>query len=214
MPLASAPTGDERAVLDALRAGDEAAFARLVRDHTGVLLAVARCCVPGRAEQVVRDTWLAVIDGLDRYDGRASLKSWIVRTCMDAASAHRPGMDAAPDSRRDLDSGRFHPRGHRREPGRWATPPAAWPADAHGAEANELLIRTIAALPPRERAVIALRDVAGLPREDIGEALGLSGGEQRAALHRARTRTWAALERHFQRLLPTAGAVDRGTLSG
>jgi RNA polymerase sigma-70 factor (ECF subfamily) len=213
MPLASAPAGDERTVVAALRAGDEAVFARLVDDHTGVLLGVARCCVPGAAEDVVRETWRAVVHGLDGFDGRPSLKAWIVRSCLDAASARRPPQRAAAGPQPQLDASRFHPPDHRRQPGRWAIPPAAWPA-ADAADLRQPVTRAIAGLPPLERAVTALRDVAGLPLEEVGSALGLSAAEQRAALHRARTKARAALERHFAGLTPAARPVDLGARAG
>jgi RNA polymerase sigma-70 factor, ECF subfamily len=193
MSPASAPAADG-AVLDAVRAGDEAAFARLVRDHSGVLLEVARCYDPPGAQQVVQDTWLAVIDGIDGFDGNSSLRSWIVRLCRDAAAARRTANDAPADGPAGPDDGRLR-AGDDALPGHWAVRPEEWPRSDERRPLHELTIHAIGRLPAAERAVIALRDVAGLPCDDVCEALGVSPAEQRALLHRARTTARAALAR-------------------
>jgi RNA polymerase sigma-70 factor, ECF subfamily len=201
---------EEAALVDALLSGQESAFARLVDEYRPGLLRMARTYVASDAdaEEVVQETWLAVVKGLDRFERRSSLRTWIFRILMniartrgkresrsipfssafDAASA--PGEPA-------VDPDRFLPAGDR-YPGHWAAPPAPWPEQAAlTGEALEAVKRAIEELPPAQREVITLRDVVGCSSEEACNALGVSETNQRVLLHRARSKVRAALEREF-----------------
>jgi len=191
-----------------LRAGDEAAFEALVARHYATMLAVAQTYVKGRAvaEEVVQETWLAVIQGLDRFEGRASLKTWIlsilvnkaktrgVREARSVPFASLAGEDDAPA----VDPGRF--RGPDDAfPGHWQAYPRNWGADVAVGDRETIraAMGAIAALPPAQQTVIRMRDVEGYSSEEVCDALDVSEGNQRVLLHRARSRVRAALEEHL-----------------
>ena len=200
--------------LAALRAGDERAFAALVDELSPGMLRVARGYVrtDGAAEEVVQDAWLAVVKGLDRFEGRSTLQTWIFgivinlargRGVRDARSV--PFASLVDDDEPALGPERFLPPGHDRWPGHWAIAPAPWPDRAlETAEAIATLRVAVAALPEAQRAVITLRDIVGCSAEETCNALDLSDTNQRVLLHRARTRVRAALEAAF-------GATERLT---
>jgi RNA polymerase sigma-70 factor (ECF subfamily) len=202
---------EERELLGRLRAGDEQAFETLVERYHGTMLSVARTYVKTRAsaEEVVQDAWLGVLKGLDRFEGRSSLKTWILRILVNKAMT-RGGREArsvpfsslaredepepaVPGERfRGADDG---------FPGHWN----AYPADWRGLPEERLLGRetialakgVIEELPEAQRLVITLRDVQGCSSEEVCSVLGVSEGNQRVLLHRARSRVRAALEGHF-----------------
>ena len=205
---------DDERLLVALRNGDEAAFASLVDAYGGMLLRLARMHVPSRAvaEEVVQETWLAVLRGLDRFEGRSSLQTWIVSILLNTArSRGERERRTLPLSflRRRQEEGRDEPavdgerfQGRRGEsPGWWAVPPQRWeqPEEALSRdEARAVMSDAIRGLPSRQREVIALRDLSGWSAEEACNALGLSETNQRVLLHRARSKVRAALEEHFQ----------------
>ncbi len=203
---------DERALVAALRRGDEAAFVALVDRHGAALLRLARTFVRDRAvaEEVVQETWLAVLSGIDRFEGRSSLKTWIfqilsnrarTRAVRERRSAPFASFGAeGDDDETAVDADRFRGEGHRWA-GHWAAAPSDW---SHLPEERLLGQETLAcvrdaieALPPRQADVIVLRDVEGWPPEEVCAALGISDGNQRILLHRARSKVRAALERYF-----------------
>jgi RNA polymerase sigma-70 factor (ECF subfamily) len=195
-----------------LRAGDREAFAELVDAWSPVLLRVALMHVSTRAsaEEVVQDTWLAVIGQLDRFEGRSSLRTWVFRILENQARSRGvrearavPWSSAFPDQGEDsgptVDPARF--RGpDDRWPGGWtpAGRPSAWeppPEDAAvAAEIRHELRAALDELPQRQRTVVELRDVHGLSSEETCAELGLSPGNQRILLHRGRARLRARLE--------------------
>ncbi len=191
----------------ALRAGDEAAFAAVVREwHTG-LLRVARIFTPSRAvaEEVVQETWLRVLGALDRFEGRSSLKTWVFRILVNTAKtrAQREGrsipfsalQDPARVPEAAVEPERFLPDDHPQHPGGWASPPRELPEDRLIAtETRDVIAQAIEALPANQRAVISLRDVEGWSSEEVRNALDLSEVNQRVLLHRARARVRQALE--------------------
>jgi RNA polymerase sigma-70 factor (ECF subfamily) len=203
-------TLDETRLVEALRAGDEDAFRELVRMYNASLLRVARIYVPTQAlaEEVVAETWLAVLEGIDRFEGRSSLKTWIFRILANRAktravrerrtlplSAFEPERIQEPA----LDSGRFRDWEDPRWPGHWAVPPTPWPEDRLLAtETREKLAEAIEALPGTQRAVISLRDLEGWSAEEVCNALGLSETNQRVLLHRARSKVRKALEDYLK----------------
>jgi RNA polymerase sigma-70 factor, ECF subfamily len=205
------PADDEQLVA-ALRRGDAQAFGALVDRHSPAMLRVALAHVPSRAaaEEAVQETWIAVLRGIDRFEGRAQLKTWLFRILTNIAirTGMRERRSVPFSALADAESGggepvvdreRFLPADHERWPGHWALPPARWPTPEEGLLAGEtraVIAAAIAALPPAQRTVISLRDVEGWSSEEVGEALEITPGNQRVLLHRARSRVRAAIERH------------------
>jgi RNA polymerase sigma-70 factor (ECF subfamily) len=200
----------EAQLLEALRAGDEAAFAQLVREYQPSLVRVARIYVSSQAaaEEVAAETWLGVLKGLDRFEGRSSLRTWIFRILTNIAKtrAQRDGRTLPFSALQDpgrvpeaaLDADRFLDPEHPRWPGHWAVRPEPWPEDALvAAETQALVAEAIEALPPAQRAVISLRDVEGWSSEEVRNALELSETNQRVLLHRARSKVRRALESYL-----------------
>ena len=190
-----------------LRSGDERAFADLVERHHATMLAVARHHVKTRAvaEEVVQEAWIGVIKGLDRFEGRSSLKTWILRILVNTAKTRgvRESRSIPYSSLPEepaVDPDRFRGAGDR-YPGGWRAFPADWsalPEEALTArETLQVAMAAIEALPDPQRTVIAMRDVHGCGPEEVCAALELSDGNQRVLLHRARSKVRAALEAHL-----------------
>jgi RNA polymerase sigma-70 factor, ECF subfamily len=200
-------------LVEALRRGDEAAFAGLADELNGPLMRLALVHVPSRAvaEEVVQDTWVGVIRGIDRFEGRSSLRTWIFQILLNNARTRGQRerrtlpfsslRRSNPEERDEpaVDADRF--QGRRGEyPGHWARPPAEWDSPEErlaGDAAREVLLSAISKLPERQREVLALRDIQGYTAEDVCNALRLTETNQRVLLHRARSKVRAALERHF-----------------
>jgi RNA polymerase sigma-70 factor (ECF subfamily) len=201
----------EAQLLEALRSGDEGAFTALVREYQPSLVRVARMFVSSQAaaEEVAQETWLGVLNGLDRFEGRSSLRTWIFRILTNIAKtkAVREGrtlpfsalQDPARVPEAAVDADRFLDSEHPRWPGHWAAKPTPWPEDALvAAETRERLAEAIEALPATQRAVISLRDIEGWSSEEVRNALDLSETNQRVLLHRARSKVRAALESYLE----------------
>ena len=189
----------ETSVLEALRAGDDVAFATLVKEYGASMLRVARMYVGSRAvaEEVVQEAWLAVLNGIDRFEGRSSLKTWIFRILTNIAKTRGqregrsvPFSSLAPDDEQSVDPDRFAENGH------WASPPRSWgPEDTLLAgETMAVVEAAIAELPPGQAIVISMRDVEGFSAEEACNALDISETNQRVLLHRARSKVRQALE--------------------
>jgi RNA polymerase sigma-70 factor (ECF subfamily) len=187
----------DEALLDRLRNGDETAFLALVGRYNGSLLRVARTYVPNDAvaEEVVQDTWIGVVRGVDRFEGRSSFKTWLFRILVNRARTtgvreHR--HDTFDPTEPAVSPDRFDASGA------WAEPIAPWESDADDrlvADTWAASLRTaLDGLPERQRDVVVLRDVEGLRSEDVCAVLGISEGNQRVLLHRGRSRLRAALE--------------------
>jgi RNA polymerase sigma-70 factor, ECF subfamily len=208
--------GDDAGLIEALRAGDESAFVELIHAHHSVLLRVAMTYVSSRAvaEEVVQDTWLGVLKGLDRFEGRSSLKTWIFKIAANIARTRamregrcRPFSSLAAGegerSERSVDPDRFFPPDHPRHPGHWSRGPAAWETPEErllSGETRDVILAAIEQLPPAQRLIVTLRDVEGWSADDACQALELTDGNQRVLLHRARSKLRAALEHHFTRV--------------
>jgi RNA polymerase sigma-70 factor, ECF subfamily len=187
---------DDRLV-EALRAGDEDAFQQLLAMYHGPLMRLARNYVSSAAvaEEVVQDTWVAVLDGIDRFRGASSLKTWIFRILVNRAMTrgvreHRsvPFSSLTPgeeDEGPTVSADRFTAEGS------WAVAPRPFelPEDrAALLELREQLREALAELPERQRLVVGLRDVEGLSSEEVCDLLDLSVENQRVLLHRGRAR--------------------------
>jgi RNA polymerase sigma-70 factor, ECF subfamily len=203
---------DDHLLVERLRAGDEEAFMDLVVSWSPSMLRVARMYVPSQAvaEDVVQETWLGVLNGIDRFERRSSLRTWVFsilvnrartrgererRTVPFAALAREEGEDgySAVDADRFVGSGN--------EIGAWASPPVRWWEEPEraldSAEAVQRIQAEIEKLPEMQRLVITMRDVDGLSSEEVRSALDISETNQRVLLHRARAKVRAALEDYY-----------------
>jgi RNA polymerase sigma-70 factor (ECF subfamily) len=196
---------DDGALAAALRARDEAAFRTLVDAWTPLMTRVARSHVStdASADEVVQDAWVAVLHGIDRFEGRSSLRTWTFRILTNIARTRgvREKRSVPLSSLRPtVDPGRF--RGPEDAyPGGWKVFPVEWPdpEDAVvGAERTAVVTRAIAALPERQQLVITLRDVHGFSGEEVCELLELSQANQRVILHRARATVRAAVAEQYE----------------
>jgi len=199
----------ELELVASLRQGDEPAFVALVQKCHPSMVRLARVFVTSEAiaEEVAQESWLAVLEGIGGFEGRSSLRSWIFSIVANRARsrARREGRSAPFSSFEEqedepaVDPDRFNPSGHLWA-GHWSAPPVRW-ADEQLLlqETLQLTKKAIEMLPPAQRQVIELRDVEGCSAVEVCEALGVSDGNQRVLLHRARSRLRAILEPQLRR---------------
>ena len=203
-------TTAEADLLARLRAGDETAFEALVAQLYGTMLTVARTYVKDQAvaEEVVQESWLAVIRGLDRFEGRSSLKTWILSILVNQAKTRGtrearsvPFASLAPEDHAPAVAPERFQGPHEQYSGGWRSFPAKWDAAADSVlqdrETLRVAMRAIAELPLTQQTVIRMRDVEGYSSEEVCATLDVSEGNQRVLLHRARSRVRSALERHL-----------------
>jgi RNA polymerase sigma-70 factor, ECF subfamily len=193
----TSPAQDERRQIERLRSGDEAEFIRLVTEHHDAMLRLALTFVRSHAvaEEVVQDTWLGVLRGIDRFEGRARLRTWLLAILVKrarSAGVKEARSVAVGDAGPIVDASRFGPDGG------WIKPPEQWVEDADerlGAGAlRGVLVRTLTAMPDRQRAVVMLRDVDGLRADEVCEVMAISAANERVLLHRGRGHLREALE--------------------
>ncbi len=200
-------SANERRLLARLRAGDERAFRALVADLGPSLLRVARAYVRDSevAAEIVQETWVAALGGLDNFEGRSSLRTWVFTILANCArrrgktesrSAPFSSLNAGASEEIELD--RFFPTNHHRWASCWTTINTRWEALPEEAlsteEANAAIMETLKSLPPNQAAVITLRDIEGWSSEEVCSLLVLSSANQRVLLHRARLAVRHALE--------------------
>jgi RNA polymerase sigma-70 factor (ECF subfamily) len=207
---AAADGPSDQELVDGLRRRDEAAFMALVDRYHDSLVRLAMSFVSTRAaaEDVAQETWLGVLQGIDRFEGRSSLKTWLFRILVNraktrgvrdarsvpfsalAAEAEGEGPSVEPE--------RFHREGP--EAATWAAPPQQWGGEERllAGETREVIRAAIDELPHAQRAVISLRDVEGVGAAEVCELLDLTEGNQRVLLHRARSKVRRALEDYFE----------------
>lgn len=218
---------DDAALVAALRRGDERAFAQVVEAFHPVLRRVARGYLRSddAVGDVVQETWIAVLNGLDRFEGRSSLRTWVVSILVNIARRHAVkeartvpfSAAAAPsgDGGAAFDPDRFQGPGDP-YPGHWAAAPTPWTDEPEAAattrETVEAVTEAVAALPGTQRTVVTLRDVEGWTGPEVAAALGISEGNQRVLLHRGRAKVRAALDPHLVR--PGARTADRSVPDG
>jgi RNA polymerase sigma-70 factor, ECF subfamily len=192
---------DDATLVARLRSGDEVAFATVVREWSPAMLRVARVHVSthASAEEVVQEAWIGVVRGLDRFEGRAQLRTWVFRILVNVArrrgrteirmNAELSVPTVDPDRFRDADDP--YPGHWRAEaaPTDWGPEPVVLAAEFRG-----VLARALAELPERQRAVVELRDVHGFDCEEVCQLLELTAANQRVLLHRGRAKLRGALE--------------------
>ena len=190
---------DEGALVAALRAGDEGAFAQLVDRHTPSMIRVARGYVPSHeiAEDVVQETWIALLKGIDKFEGRSSLRTWLFTVLINIAKTRgvRERKDVEVQMKAfaggSVDPARFRPAGDE-WPGHWrpSEVPAPFPDSPEGSLlSNELTAvarRGLEGLPERQRIVVTMRDMLGLESDEVCELLDITVANQRVLLHRGR----------------------------
>ncbi len=183
---------DDADLVERLQAGDEDAFVEMVTRYQARLVRFAQATVGSRAvaEEVTQDTWLAVVRGVERFEGRSSFQTWLFRILLNRArsAVGREQRAGRPD---DTLEERFDASGA------WASPPVPW-ADQVDDQliAEHLATRVqdyLPELPESQRQVVVLRDVDGLAPAEVAELLGISDGNQRVLLHRGRARLRALL---------------------
>ena len=207
---------NERALVFALRSGDEAAFVHLIDRYGPGLLRVASSYVRSRAvaEEVVQEAWLGVLRGIDRFEGRSSLKTWIFRIAVNVAKTRatreaRSIPFSALTDEPTVDPERF-------ADDRWQSPPTSFER-LEERDAIRCLEAAIACLPAQQRQVITLRDVCGLSSTEVCQLLSLSPENQRVLLHRARAKARAAIEQlqlDDRALIPVANTLGASSAEG
>jgi RNA polymerase sigma-70 factor (ECF subfamily) len=204
-------TVDETTLIAGLRDGDDAAFAQLVDRHTRSLLRVARGYVPSReiAEEVVQETWLALLKGIGNFEGRSSLRTWLFAVMINIAKSRgvREKRDAdaafAAFTGRTVDPDRFRTADDP-YPGHWkqGEEPSPFPDTPEGSVLGNELVdiarRELDTLPDRQRAVVTLRDMLGFDSSEVCEVLDISIANQRVLLHRGRAAVRQALEDYLK----------------
>jgi RNA polymerase sigma-70 factor (ECF subfamily) len=204
-------TVDESTLIAGLRDGDETVFAQLVDQHTPSMLRVARGYVPSNeiAEEVVQDTWIALLKGIDNFEGRSSLRTWLFAVMINIAKARgvreRRDADAAVAAYTGgtVDAARFR-TGEDPWPGHWreGQEPTPFPDTPEGSVLGDELIdvarRELETLPERQRIVVTLRDMLGFDSSEVCELLDVSVANQRVLLHRGRAAVRAVLEDYLE----------------
>jgi RNA polymerase sigma-70 factor, ECF subfamily len=204
---------DEAQLLESLRMGDECAFAAIVEEYGPTMMRLARLHVRERsvAEEVVQEAWLGMLRGIERFEGRSPLKTWLFRivtnlaktrgvrearsipfSALAGAELEEEGPSIAPERFRGPDD---------RWAGHWAAPPVDWARPEEellSAETRTVVVDAIAALPEVQRTVITLRDIEGWSTEEVCNALDVTETNQRVLLHRARTKVRRALDDYLQ----------------
>jgi RNA polymerase sigma-70 factor (ECF subfamily) len=207
----SRTTSDDRTLVELLRAGDETAFMMLIDELGPSMRRVARMYVStdAVADDVVQEAWLGVLKGLDGFEGRSSLRTWIFRILVNTAKTRgkreRRNVPFSSIAGDNLDAPTFDPASFvasGESEGSWSTLPFDWrgmPEErAEATETIRVIGGAIAMLPPLQAEVIRMRDVLGWSSEEVRNALDISETNQRVLLHRARAKVRQALEEHFR----------------
>jgi RNA polymerase sigma-70 factor (ECF subfamily) len=203
---APAAASDEE-VVAALRAGDERTFRELFERSYPMMKRVARGYVSSDAvaEEIVQETWMAIVTGIERFEGRSALGTWMFSILTNQAKSHsareRRALPFSSVPHADVQEPAVDPDRFQKDdeawPGHWATPPRPWQKPERrllSLEAREQLKEALAQLPERQRLIVALRDIEGLSAEEVCDLLDLSHANQRVLLHRGRSRLRAFLE--------------------
>jgi RNA polymerase sigma-70 factor (ECF subfamily) len=210
---------DEQTLIERLKARDESAFVELIESYYGYLFPLADFYVSNKAvaEEVVQETWLAVLKGIDRFEGRSSFKTWISQIVMNQARTRGvregrmvPFSEFADDDKPEpaIDPACFQLQ-HEGCPGHWSVAPRPWNDDPESqllsSESMTVLQNAVALLPDAQRLVLTMRDIQGDTPEEVCNVLSISETNQRVLLHRARSRVRGMVESHFSK----SGRTDR-----
>jgi RNA polymerase sigma-70 factor, ECF subfamily len=203
----AADFSDDVVLAKALSARDPDAFGYLVEHYHSPLVRLAQQYVPSRAiaDEVVQETWLAIVQGIDRFEHRSTLKTWMFKILVNIARSHGAkeqrtipfATNATPPDEPAVDPRRFR-RFTLHGRGQWKEPPCPWPGPeqrAVDADSAATIRAAIDRLPPDQREVVTMRDVLGWTAAEVCDALSISDGNQRVLLHRGRSKVRAALER-------------------
>jgi RNA polymerase sigma-70 factor (ECF subfamily) len=183
--VASRAVDDDADLVDRLRAGDESAFVALVGLYQQRMLRLAEMTVGSRAvaEEVTQDTWLAVVRGVERFEGRSTLKTWLFHILLNRARSTASREVRAGRPEQNVDE-RFD------RSGAWVTPPEPWADRADdrvvAAHLAERVQQLLPQLPDSQRQVVVLRDLEGQSPQDVAAVIGITDGNQRVLLHRGR----------------------------
>jgi len=205
---------DDLYLVEQLRSGNEAAFVSLIDRYAPTMLRLAMIYVRAQAiaEEVVQETWVGILEGIHRFEGRSSLKAWMFRILTNRAitRAQREGRSIPFSSLGDIDTDhaehavdpdQFLPADHRWS-GHWVSFPSNWQEIPEerllSQETSDYINRAIEALPPNQREIITLRDIEGWKAEETCAFLGISEVNQRVLLHRARSKVRGVLEQYFE----------------
>ncbi len=215
-PVASTRTlpADDLGLVRSLRDGDEEAFVELVEAWGAAMLRAALVHVSSRAvaEEVVQESWVTVLRHLARFEGRSSLRTWVLGIVINVARARGRAERRCTPTDEALDApgpllapGRFRPAGDE-WPRHWAIGPTPWPTPEQellAGETRRVILDAVAQLPPRQREVLVLRDIEGLPAQETCSMLAIGDANQRVLLHRARSRVRRAIEDYYRATEPT-----------
>ena len=208
-PVRTGARSDDEELVGGLRRGDERAFGELLDRYYRPMLRLAQSFVRDRAvaEEVVQDTWVAVLEGIDRFEGRSSLKTWLYRILSNQAKSRgererrsipESALAESAGGEAEVPEHRFRPLDDPERPGAWALPPLAWPHERLLARESINAVRdAIQRLPLAQQLVVGLRDIDGWSAEEVCDALEISSGNQRVLLHRARAKLRNELEGYF-----------------
>ncbi len=212
-PVPFVPDEAERRIVERLRAREEAAFIEIVERHHAALLRLAsrQLSDADAAEEVVQEAWIALLKGIDRFEGRSSLRTWLFRVVTNLSLTRRTrdsrreipfsafASDEAGADEPSVDPSRFHRLPFVRD--KWKASPADWgrgPEDLLlEGETRRFILDSVALLPVVQQDVIRLRDIEGCTSEEVCELLGITSGNQRVLLHRARSKVRGALAQHL-----------------
>ena len=204
---------DEAQLLKSLSEGDEDAFTWLVQQYHGSLVRLALSYVEDEvlAEEVAQETWIAVLRGLDRFESRSSLKTWIFTILVNRAKTYSQRekrtlllseFEDLLENEPTVDPDRFFPQDSQKSPGHWIKHPASWEDVPESImlsrELMNVVLTAIAALPSGQMTVITLCDIEGFSTEEACNILGVSETNQRVLLHRARAKIRSVLENYLK----------------
>ncbi len=190
---------EDAQLLDKMLGGDESAFVEIVTRYQSVLVRVAKLYVgsDATAEDVAQETWIAVLKGIERFEGRSSFKTWLLRICSNRARSigvreHRSVSLPSDDLAATVDPSRFN------QAGMWSDPPVPF-TELIDSRLDRVMVlaavrAAIDALDAPGQAVVTLRDVEGLSTTEVADLLGISEGNVRVILHRARAKVRASIE--------------------
>jgi len=194
---------NEQELIEKLLAGDEHAYRYVVQAYHNNMMYVAKSIVgPAIADEVIQESWISILKALPKFEGRSSLKTWVLRIVSNSAKSRlrKESRSVAMGDASDLEmlslpADRFHENGH------WTAPPKQWNMASpdellSSEELRDIIYKTMDKLPPIQQSIVSLRDMEGTPMEDICKILDVTESNSRVLLHRARAKIWLEIERY------------------